>query len=272
MKVLKFKEMNESYKPATEFVTNLGGFRLPVYNYVDCVFDCLLNILLELSQTSEKDFVGIDNSKKYLEMYFDTNQEILLEIDAFQRENKRYKFCAEYLYDKFFKHDNLTEKMKSFNGKSINEKDENVKSVIINHINKMINNDKKEYKGEWKSNYSWLVDELIHFIKKSQTSYVYKKFNNKYDYDVMNDILEDEYKKEYSRALEIINGNSLNENVDRKDLVNDIIDLADELNKDDKIKDKVYDIMYKTIDIENIRHYSIADLKIALKKLKSLKK
>jgi hypothetical protein len=106
--IKKFNDfnINESYKPATEFEINKFGFNIPVYNYVDEVFDALMNILMTTKGISEKSFKLIDDTKKYVESYFDNNQDILLDIDEYQQGNKRPQYCAEYLYDKHFNNEN----------------------------------------------------------------------------------------------------------------------------------------------------------------------
>lgn len=75
--------------------------------------------------------------------------------------------------------------------------------------------DKKEYKGhiptkfnkgsDW-SDFSWLVDEILMFINKEYlTSYILMEFGDKYDYEILNKILKDNFKKEYEYASQLDN-------------------------------------------------------------------
>jgi RNase adaptor protein for sRNA GlmZ degradation len=91
----------ERYKEPKEHKTNSFGFKYGVRNYVDDVFDHLMNIICEVNGISEKSFKQLDETKAYLEKFFDNNQEILLDID--KMNDKRYQFTAEYIYDNFFK-------------------------------------------------------------------------------------------------------------------------------------------------------------------------
>jgi hypothetical protein len=70
--------------------------------YVDKVFDNLMDIICQEKGISEKSFKDIDNTRNYLESFFDNNSEILLEIDVFNSHKERTKYCAEYLYSKWF--------------------------------------------------------------------------------------------------------------------------------------------------------------------------
>jgi len=57
----------------------------------------------------------------------------------------------------------------------------------------------------------------------------------------------------------------------RKELESALIDTADELVKNSRLKKKVNDLMFKTIDIENIGNESDKDIIKALKQLEKLK-
>lgn len=94
------ESINERYKEPKEYKTNSFGFKYGVKNYVDDVFDHLMNIICEINGISEKSFKQLDDTKAYLEKFFDNNQEILLDID--EMNDKRYQYTAEFLYDKYF--------------------------------------------------------------------------------------------------------------------------------------------------------------------------
>ena len=104
MKIKRISEsLNERYKEATNFKVNDYGWKVAERNFVDDVFDHIIYIVEQVNYISEKDFKTYDNIKKYMEMYFDNNPEILLEIDIFKNEEKRKELAAEILYDKYFK-------------------------------------------------------------------------------------------------------------------------------------------------------------------------
>jgi len=99
---MKVQKLNEWYK----FPENYDIFNPPTQTYVDKVFDCLLYIILHEKGISEKAFKDIDNTKNYLESFFDNNKEIFPIMDAFNSEKSRPNFCAEHLYHEFFKNSN----------------------------------------------------------------------------------------------------------------------------------------------------------------------
>jgi len=94
------KKINEMYKTTEEFETNSFGFKVPIRNYVDDVFDHVVQIICDVNGISEKAFKKLDETHNYVEKYFDNNQEVLLEIDKYK--GKRYQFAAEDIYDKHF--------------------------------------------------------------------------------------------------------------------------------------------------------------------------
>ena len=98
MKHLKL--ITEMYKTPKEYTTNNFGWKVPVRTYVDDVFDHVLDIICQVNGISEKSFKQLDNTKAYLEKFFDNNPEILVDIDA--NNNKRYQYTAELIYDKYF--------------------------------------------------------------------------------------------------------------------------------------------------------------------------
>ncbi|MCK9416143.1 hypothetical protein M0Q97_05745 [Candidatus Dojkabacteria bacterium] len=99
MKHLEY--ITERYKEPTEFKTNSFGFKYGVRNYVDDVFDHVLDIICDVNGISEKAFKKLDDTKKYLEKFFDNNPEMLLDID--KMNDKRYQYTGEFIYDKYFK-------------------------------------------------------------------------------------------------------------------------------------------------------------------------
>lgn len=115
--------INESYKKPTEYDTNLPGLNIPIYTYVDKVFDHLVQIVCDVNNVSEKDFTNWDNTKKYIEMYFDNNQEVLLDIDQYLSSKGRFQLCAEHLFNKHFQNDReVLEKISTTDYKPLMEK------------------------------------------------------------------------------------------------------------------------------------------------------
>ena len=98
MKYLKL--ITEMYKEPKEYVKNSFGFKVPVRTYVDDVFDHVLDIICQVNGISEKSFKQLDDTKDYIEKFFDNNPEILVDIDA--NSDKRYQYTAELIYDKYF--------------------------------------------------------------------------------------------------------------------------------------------------------------------------
>ena len=58
---------------------------------------------------------------------------------------------------------------------------------------------------------------------------------------------------------------------DFDDLVNYLIELADELDENPQLEKKLDKILYRTIDIENIYDYDEDDIQYAIKQLERLK-
>lgn len=92
--------INEMYKEPTTHLTNSYGWDVPERNFVDDVFDFLVNIVCEVNGISEKNFHQWDETTEYIRSYFDNNPDILMDIDEFN--GKRAQYCAEYLFDKHF--------------------------------------------------------------------------------------------------------------------------------------------------------------------------
>ena len=99
------KLITEMYKEPKEYKKNSFGFNIPVTTYVDDVFDHVVDILCQVNGISEKSFNELDNTKKYVETYFDNNQEVLLEID--KNSDKRYQYTAELIYNEHFNNGDL---------------------------------------------------------------------------------------------------------------------------------------------------------------------
>jgi hypothetical protein len=98
----------------------------------------------------------------------------------------------------------------SFINESISPENE-----VVSFIKRKMMDDKKEYRGhiptkynkgsEWNDS-SWLVDEILMFINKEHmTSYTLMKFSDKYDYDTLDEILKNNFQKEYEDALSLEN-------------------------------------------------------------------
>jgi len=94
----KFNEfVNENYKETKNNIDDVFNVQS---TFIDEVFDQLVQIVCDVNHISEKDFKNWDQTKGYVEKYFDNNPEILQIIDDFK--GKRYQLCAEFLYEKLF--------------------------------------------------------------------------------------------------------------------------------------------------------------------------
>ncbi len=96
-------------------------------------------------------------------------------------------------------------KVKNF-GQFLNE-NKSSENEVVSFINKQMLKDKKEYRGhiptkynkgsEW-NDFSWLVDEILMFLNKElSTSYILRQFSDKYDYTTLDEIIRNNFKKEY---------------------------------------------------------------------------
>ena len=83
---------------------------------------------------------------------------------------------------------------------------------VVSFINNQMLKDKKEYRGhiptkynkgsEW-SDFSWLVDEIHNFLQNEwTTSYILREFSDKYDIDILKDIVRNKFKQEYEYVLQ----------------------------------------------------------------------
>jgi len=89
-----------------------------------------------------------------------------------------------------------------------------IDNEIISFLNKQMLDDKKEYKGDIPTKYntgskwndsSWIVTEIMQFLNKDYTtSYILINFSKKYNYDILNNILKRNFKKEYEKSKELL--------------------------------------------------------------------
>ena len=98
------KLITEMYNKNPEYEINSFGWKLPVRNYVDDVFDHISYIYCNDNNISEKSFGQVDEADSYIKSIFDNNSEILEEIDNLK--DKRKEYTAEFIYDKYFKNVN----------------------------------------------------------------------------------------------------------------------------------------------------------------------
>jgi len=95
------KLITEMYNKNPEYEINSFGWKFPVRNYVDDVFDHISHIYCNEKHISEKSFNQLDEAESYLKNMFDNNPEILEEINNLK--DKRKEYTAEFVYDKYFK-------------------------------------------------------------------------------------------------------------------------------------------------------------------------
>jgi hypothetical protein len=85
------------------------------------------------------------------------------------------------------------------------------KNEVVSFINKKMLEDKKEYRGhiptkynkgsEW-SDFGWLVDEILNFLNNEwTTSYILREFGDKYSPYELQQIVRNNFKKEYEYVL-----------------------------------------------------------------------
>ena len=91
-----------------------------------------------------------------------------------------------------------------------------IKDRVLTYLLKCLKQDKSEYRYIW-SDRGWLYTEFLNFIDKDFTSYIYKEFFNKINYDVIENILIEEYPDIYSDALFIVKSIRLDDYLINKD-------------------------------------------------------
>ena len=137
----KFNDfVNENYKTV---VTTDNLFE--DNTYVDKVFDHLVGIVCDVNHISEKSFKQWDQTRDYIEKYFDNNQELLQITDDFNGKF-RYQFCAEYLYEKMFgkdpniiiSFDNDTNKIDKIDTR-LPKPEDNVDLIVQSETKKVVN-------------------------------------------------------------------------------------------------------------------------------------
>jgi len=85
---------------------------------------------------------------------------------------------------------------------------------VVAYLKIQMLKDRKEYKGHIPTKYnngskwsdkSWFVDEIIQFLEKQITSsYTLLKYENKYSYEELDNILKNNFSDEYKEAEKII--------------------------------------------------------------------
>jgi hypothetical protein len=85
------------------------------YEYIDYVYDHIVNIIMDEQEVSEKDFSNIDKITSDVKLKF--NDDIKIEINKFEQLDKRAEYCAEIVYDKYFNGHYITEKKVAKYGK-----------------------------------------------------------------------------------------------------------------------------------------------------------
>lgn len=101
--MIKFSEFNINERYSTSIETKIiNGFKIPKTYFIDYVFDHIVYIICNEKHISEKNFKEYDNIINYTKEIFDINEEIINDINDFEIDDKRYEYCAEYIYNKYF--------------------------------------------------------------------------------------------------------------------------------------------------------------------------
>ena len=102
----EYEHLNEWYNnpdPKDVKKKDKFSFDIPARTYVDKVFDHIVNIECHVNFISEKDFRKYDDKHDEVKKIFDENQNIITVINEFEKRSARYEYCAEFIYDKYFK-------------------------------------------------------------------------------------------------------------------------------------------------------------------------
>lgn len=91
-----------------------------------------------------------------------------------------------------------------------------IKDRILTFLLNCLNNDKEDYKYVWNDR-DWLYAEFVNFVDKDFTSYIYREYNNKLDYNIIENILIEEYTDIYADAIKTVLNMSLEDYLIKKD-------------------------------------------------------
>jgi len=92
-----------------------------------------------------------------------------------------------------------------------------IEKEVLSYIRTCLNKDKKEYKYNWNDD-NWLITEILQFLNRNHgSSYVFGYFFSKYNYDDLEKVLIDNFKKHFDEALEIHYNISLDEYLIKKE-------------------------------------------------------
>jgi len=98
------KLITEMYNKNPDHEINSFGWKVPIRNYVDDVFDHIDYIYCNEHNISEKSFKQSDDAVLFIRNIFDNNPEIIKEINNLK--DKRKEYTAEVIYDKYIKNKN----------------------------------------------------------------------------------------------------------------------------------------------------------------------
>ena len=73
------------------------------YSYKKLVKSALLNIIMDVERISEKSFKQVDEKIQYIKNIFENNRQIENIINDCESQSKRYKYCAEFIYENVIK-------------------------------------------------------------------------------------------------------------------------------------------------------------------------
>lgn len=92
---------NEMYNTSPEFLPQWSGLKIPKREYIDNVFDYIVDLLCEVNRISEKNFDGYDEMAKLVREFFDNSPEVIDIINNHEAD-ARHQYCGEYIYYTYF--------------------------------------------------------------------------------------------------------------------------------------------------------------------------
>jgi hypothetical protein len=78
-----------------------GGMKIPKETFKSKVKNCIMDILMEENQVSEKSFSQLDELKEHLKDVFKENPEFNSIINQMEKNRSRVEFVAETVYSKW---------------------------------------------------------------------------------------------------------------------------------------------------------------------------
>jgi hypothetical protein len=100
---MKVQRLNEYYKEEETYRIDEGIFNIKPPTYKERVISCLIHLMMEEQQVSEKDFKRTDSLIDEIKNFFVDNDRVNNVIKEFEEEGRRVNYCAEFIYDAMIK-------------------------------------------------------------------------------------------------------------------------------------------------------------------------